>query len=51
MRGARLPAAPGAPAALRALVERCTAPDAAARPSFAEVQGRLAQLQVGWGAP
>jgi len=41
---ARLPALCGAPAALQALVDRCTAADAAARPDFAAIEAELSAL-------
>lgn len=49
---ARLPPLPDAPAALQALVDRCTAAEPAARPSFADIEAALAQLAAGLpGAP
>lgn len=48
LRNARLPRLPGAPPELQALVGRCTAPEAAVRPSFAEVAAQLAALQAGF---
>ena len=41
---ARLPPLHGAPPALAALVDRCTAADASARPSFAQIERQLAEL-------
>jgi hypothetical protein len=41
---ARLPALRGAPAALQALVDHCTAADAAARPDFAAIEAELGAL-------
>ena len=46
LHNARLPRLPGAPPELQALIERCTAPEAGARPSFAEVHAQLAALQA-----
>ena len=49
---ARLPPLPDAPAALQGLVDRCTAAEPAARPSFADIEAALAQLAAGLpGAP
>ena len=41
---ARLPPLHGAPPALEALVDQCTAADASARPSFAKIERQLAEL-------